>query len=106
VKITKSQLKQIIKEEYENWALGIDDVTAEGAQVSMPEFIGPEGPTTDHESVLSTFIDLWNGLNELLVAWEAGRPGYPGESPHDELKNYQEQLQRAMKDAAAGPDGP
>ena len=110
MKITKSKLTRIIKEVLEEdessyvdpytgkAVLGAE--TIEGIKVPVPTFKEPENLA----SALLTLQALWNSLNELLVEWEKGRGHLmPGNELHDSLKEYQEQVQFAMKQAASDP---
>ena len=77
MKITKAQLKQIIKEE-----LGRNLEESEGA-----------------ESVISKNRELsmlWEDLNELLAKWET-RPGFPGDVAYDAQSDYQRDLEGVMR---------
>ena len=77
MKITKTQLKQIIKEE-----LGRNLEESEGA-----------------ESVISKNRELsmlWKQLNDLIDKWEA-RPGFPGDMVYDAQSDYQRDLEGVMR---------
>jgi len=90
MKITKSQLKQIIKEEIER-SLEED----EGAEGGLYDIY----PKSTSEPVISENPELsmlWNDLNELLAKWET-RPGFPGDVAYDAQSDYQRDLEGVMR---------
>ena len=88
MKITRAQLKEIIKEEIER-SLEED----EGAEGGLYDIYPKSSPPAPENPELS---ELWSDLSELLAKW-AGRDGFPGNAVWDAQQEYVSDLEGVMR---------